>query len=564
MAFDGITTFAMVEELKHYINLGKIEKIYQPQSDELVFHIHSKSGNYKLFASSNPSHSRVHLITENLVNPPSPSNFCMLLRKHLQGGRITEINQIGSERILEISIQSQNELGFSVSKKLIFEIMGKHSNIILVDIETGKVIDSIKRISFDVNRVRQILPGILYEYPPKQDKIPFKEIDEEAYRNIPNNSKALLKSIGGISPMFCDELELKIDGFKYLKQIIENVKNLKLKPVIYRFENKPVAFYSISLDGLKSGAEENVYPSLSNAIEIFFNEKEWTNQARQKAHDILKSINSSLDKLYLKKKKLNEELIAAENSDDMRLYGELITANLHLIKQGMDKVKVMNYYNGEELIIPLDVKASPNKNAQSYFKKYSKAKTAVKEKKLQLIENQKEIDFLESELTFIDSSNDYNEIEAIKRELIETGYIKRRQKKNTYKEKVIKPKPNRFTLSNGMECFVGKNNKENEYVTFKLAGKGDIWLHTKDIPGSHVIIKAHGAEVSGDILFEAAAIAAYFSKGRESENVPVDYVPIKFVKKPQGAKIGMVIFTNNKTLWVDPKLPTNDLTKSEN
>ncbi len=558
MAFDGITTCAMVRELNEKIYMGKIEKVYQPEADELVFNIHTKTGNCKLFASTGSAHARMHFIEENPVNPPAPLAFCMLLRKHLQGGRIIAIEQKGSERIIEISIETLNELGFTVSKKLIFEIMGKHSNIILTDISTGKIIDSIKRVSFDVNRVRQILPGMIYQYPPEQDKIPFGEITGEQLDSLPADGKTILRSVGGISPAFAEELAEHVSSrseyfFGVKDGILDGTSG---NAFVYLDEKEaPVDFYPVPLKYLKESCKTLEFSSLSAAMEFYFNKKESSNKGRQKSHDLIRSVNTALDKMYLKKKRLSEDLLKAENSEDLRLYGELLTANIHLIKPGMKSVDVVNYYDGSTVTIPLDVKQSPAKNAQHYFKKYGKAKTAVKEKQIQLEENDGEIKYLESVLAFLENTDDVDEIESIRNELVETGYVRRRKQQGGFKEKKYKPAPHRYTLSNGMTVLVGKNNKENDYLTFNTAGNRDIWLHTKDIPGSHVIVQSSGQELDEKAIFEAAAIAAYHSKARTSENVPVDYVPVKYVKKPAGAKPGMVIFTNNRTVWVNPALP---------
>lgn len=559
MAFDGIVTRAMVRELQDRILLGKIEKVYQPEADELVFHIHTKNGNVKLLASAGSAHARVCFITENPVNPPAPLAFCMLLRKHLQGGRITEISQKDSERIIEISLETLNELGFTMSKKLIFEIMGKHSNIVLVDIASGKIIDSIKRVSFDVNRVRQILPGMIYQYPPAQDKIPFLEISAEQLEALPADGKAILRSVGGIAPAFAEELALRpgVQRSGYLSDVLAAIESPNHADArVYLDESgAPIDFYPVALSELEESCTVQRFGDLSSAMEFYFGKKESSNQGRQKSHDLIRSVNALLDKMYLKKKRLSEDLLKAENSEDLRLYGELLTANIHLIQPGMKSVEVTNYYDGSTLTIPLDVKLSPSKNAQHYFKKYGKSKTAIKEKQIQLDENEAEIKYLESVLSFLENTDDVAEIESIRAELVETGYIRRRRQAGGFKEKKYKPVPYRYTLSNGMSVLVGRNNKENDILTFKTAGNKDLWLHTKDIPGSHVIVQSGGAELDEEAVWEAAAIAAYHSKARTSENVPVDYVQIKYVKKPAGAKPGMVIFTNNRTVYVNPAVP---------
>lgn len=559
MAFDGIVTRAMVRELQDRILLGKIEKVYQPEADELVFHIHTKNGNVKLLASVGSAHARVCFITENPVNPPAPLAFCMLLRKHLQGGRITEITQKDSERIIEISLETLNELGFTMSKKLIFEIMGKHSNIVLMDIASGKIIDSIKRVSFDVNRVRQILPGMIYQYPPAQDKIPFLEISAEQLEALPADGKAILRSVGGIAPAFAEELALRagVQRSGYLSDVLAAIESPNHADArVYLDESgAPIDFYPVPLSELEESCCVERFGDLSSAMEFYFGKKESSNQGRQKSHDLIRSVNALLDKMYLKKKRLSEDLLKAENSEDLRLYGELLTANIHLIQPGMKSVEVTNYYDGSTLTIPLDVKLSPSKNAQHYFKKYGKSKTAIKEKQIQLDENEAEIKYLESVLSFLENTDDVAEIESIRAELVETGYIRRRRQAGGFKEKKYKPAPYRYTLSNGMSVLVGRNNKENDILTFKTAGNKDLWLHTKDIPGSHVIVQSGGAELDEEAVWEAAAVAAYHSKARTSENVPVDYVPIKYVKKPAGAKPGMVIFTNNRTVYVNPAVP---------
>ena len=559
MAFDGIVTRAMVRELQDRILLGKIEKVYQPEADELVFHIHTKNGNVKLLASVGSAHARVCFITENPVNPPAPLAFCMLLRKHLLGGRITEITQKDSERIIEISLETLNELGFTMSKKLIFEIMGKHSNIVLMDIASGKIIDSIKRVSFDVNRVRQILPGMIYQYPPAQDKIPFLEISAEQLEALPADGKAILRSVGGIAPAFAEELALRpgVQRIGYLSDVLAAIESPNHADArVYLDESgAPIDFYPVALSELEESCTVQHFGDLSSAMEFYFGKKESSNQGRQKSHDLIRSVNALLDKMYLKKKRLSEDLLKAENSEDLRLYGELLTANIHLIQPGMKSVEVTNYYDGSTLTIPLDVKLSPSKNAQHYFKKYGKSKTAIKEKQIQLDENEAEIKYLESVLSFLENTDDVAEIESIRAELVETGYIRRRRQAGGFKEKKYKPVPYRYTLSNGMSVLVGRNNKENDILTFKTAGNKDLWLHTKDIPGSHVIVQSGGAELDEEAVWEAAAIAAYHSKARTSENVPVDYVQIKYVKKPAGAKPGMVIFTNNRTVYVNPAVP---------
>ena len=558
MAFDGIVTMAAAKEMRPVIISGKIDKVYQPEADELVFNIHTKRGNVKLYASVNPAAARIHFIENSLQNPPAPLPFCMLLRKHIQGARVTDVAQVGSERIIEISLETLNELGFTVSKKLIFEIMGKHSNIVLLDISSGKIIDCIKHVSIDVNRVRQLLPGIIYKYPPAQDKIPFKELLPEGSPSVflPPEAKAIQRTVGGVSPSFAQEMAASEDPLSFLRSAARIIEEGRFCPVVYSDDKgSPKEFHIIPLSEYEDVCQKKEFDSLSLCLEYYYAHKQSSNKLHQKASDLERSVSSQLDKLYLKEQRLREDLLKAENSESLRLYGELLTANIHQVRPGDKSTSVINYYDGSTVTIPLDPRLSPSKNAQQYFKKYGKAKTAVKEKQLQLRTNESDIKFLDSVMSYLKNASDVSEIEALRRELEETGYLRKRKIPGGFKEKKISSKPYRYILPGGCEVLVGRNNRENDILTFKTASSRDIWMHTKDIPGSHVIVKTSCEEISDEDLYTAASIAAYHSKGRESENVPVDYVRVKYVKKPAGAKPGMVIFTNNKTVWVDPKLP---------
>lgn len=553
MAFDGIITAAVAYELRDKLLLGKIEKVYQPEPDELVFHIHTRNGNHRLYASAASDHARVHLITENPPNPPVPLAFCMLLRKHLQGGRITDISQKDSERIIEITLETLDELGFTVNKRLIIEVMGKHSNIILVDLNTGKIMDSIKRVSIDVNRARQVLPGKIYEYPPEQEKIPFKEITPDQLAGISKDPKSLLSAIGGISPAAARLLADSDDPYEKLKEIRVALNSGSFTPTVYLKEDgSPGDFHVIPL-GIYP--EEKHFDSVSGMLDYYFVNKESSNRIKQKSTDLEKTLTAMLSKLYLKRQRLGEDLIKAENSDKYRLYGELLTANIHMVQPGAESVTVLNYYDGSQIDIPLDPKYPAAKNAQRFFKKYGKAKTALKEKQIQIEETDQDITYLESVAAFLENVSTIEEIDSIREELTESGFLKRR--KTVGIKKKTKIKPHQYVTGDGFRVLAGHNNKENDQLTFKMAGPKDYWFHTKDIHGSHIILFTEGRQLTETAIFDAAAIAAYHSKGRASENVPVDYTQVKHVKKPAGAKPGMVIFTNNRTVYVTPKLPVS-------
>lgn len=572
MAFDAIVTRAMVKELNDRILLGKIDKIYQPIRDELVINIHTKCGNKRLFASASSNAPRLHFIDYNTANPATPFAFCMLLRKHLSGGRIIAIKQKDCERIIEFSFETLNELGFTLGKKLIFEIMGKHSNIILVDTESGNIVDAIKRVSIDTSRARQVLPGMRYEYPPAQDKIGFDELTFEEFAALQPSSKIYLNTIGGISPAISRELADRVlnrgkqEAFEFIEaasQIgdtsettLARASRQEIKPVIYYEDKectKPLDYHVMNLSELEESAYSRHFDSMSECIDSFFSGKVNSSLVKQRSHDLYKKVQAMYDKAVLKKQKLSEDLISAQDSEYLRLYGEILTANLHAVKPGASKVRLMNYYDGSEIEIPLDTRFSASKNAQIYFKKYGKSKTAIKEKTSQLKETQADIDYLDSVLSFLDEPENSDDIEAVRAELVEGGYLRPRKLKG--KALKLKPSPHRYKSPSGFDILVGRNNKENDLLTLKTASKSDIWLHTKDIPGSHVILKTDGENATADDIYCAAAIAAWHSKAKSSANVAVDYVPVRYVKKPSGAKPGMVIFTNNHTVYIDPALP---------
>ncbi len=560
MSFDGMVTFAAVKEFRDKLTLGKIEKIYQPQPEQLLFNIHTKQGKQKLFISSAGNHSAMYLVDETPENPPEPPVFCMVLRKHLSAARISDIIQHENDRIVEIIMETVNELGFSVNKKLVVEIMGKHSNVLLIDMATDKIIDSIKHVSIDVNRARQILPGKAYQYPPAQDKKPFTEITPEDMQSFTSSQlqpeRAILAEVQGISPALAETIACGSESFAKLRDIIDSVESGDPQPVVYVDETgKPVDFHITPLTVYENSYEAIEFDTFSEAAAYFFSHRESSNTIKQKSNDLMRVVKSHLDKLKLKTQRLNEDLVKAENSEKYRIYGELLTANLHMAKPGMSSITVLNYYDGSQMDIPLDPKFSPSKNAQNYYKKYGKSKTAVKEKKVQLEEVGREIEYLESVISFIDRASSIEEVDLLKQELIDSGFIRFRKTRKEQK-KAAKPKPHSYTISSGKTVLVGRNNNENDWLTLKKAAGTDMWFHTKDIPGSHAILFLEGAEPTEEELFETAAIAAFHSKGSTSENVPVDYTKVRHVKKPSGAKPGMVIFYHNRTLYVTPKLPT--------
>ena len=576
MAFDGIVTRAMARELTQRLDRGRIEKIHQPDKTELVFTVRHFKDREKLYLSANSDRCGAFLSDEEYPNPTSPSGLCMLLRKHLQGGTVEFVRQKDSERILEIGVSSRSELGDMVLYLVICEIMGKHSNIVLVESDTMRILDAVKRISLDVNRARQILPGLTYQYPPAQDKVPFEEVTAESLsamleahkENAPfeqrESYKTVLDLVGGISPAVARELTKESEGTPDLGKVADSMKELLYKadndprPTVYLKEDgTPKDFHVVPLAALEEVYNKKEFDDLSSAIGYYYANRDTSNRIKQKSQDLSRHTAGLLKKLYLKKKRLGEDLLEAENSEHFRLYGELLNANLHLFHTGDKEVTVTNYYTGEPVTIPLDIRYAPAKNAQLYFKKYSKAKNAVREKQAQLETADQDIRYLESIQDLIERASGIEDLDAIRQELIDTGYLRPRkasQRKGKGGKKDL-PSPYHYTTSAGLDVLAGHNNKENDHITLKVAGKNDLWFHTKDIPGSHVILFCKNKEPDDKSIYEAAQIAAFHSKGRNSDNVPVDYTKVRYVKKPNGAKPGMVIFTDNHTVYVTPKLP---------
>jgi predicted ribosome quality control (RQC) complex YloA/Tae2 family protein len=562
MAFDGIVTAAVAKELDQACALGKIEKIYQPDKDELVFHIHTPKTNLKLYLSCNPSHPGVYLIPSSPVNPQDPGSFCMLLRKHLLGSRICSIKQVESERIIEILLETRDEMNFRANKKMIVEIMGKHSNIILLDVDKNRIIDIIKRVPLDVSRDRQLLPGLPYEYPQNQNKVSFREItrtmmDEISGENDP--AEGLLARIQGFSPYIAQEVAVLGSSGERVDWIAELVNKIDmggLEPQVFLDQEKtPLDFHVVPL--LRYAGQNIVkFETVSQAIDYYYTNKASTDRLRQKAAGLHRTVSTAIKKNLLKQKRIREDLLQAEEAEQHRLFGELLTANLHAITLGVDSVYLLNYYNGKQVEIPLDKRLTPAQNSQAYYKKYSKAKRAFLEKTRMLAETQAENDYLNSVLVFLDITRDPAVMDAIREELTETGYLRgKKESQVKSNKKKGKASPFRYLTDDGFVVLAGRNNKENDDITFKQSQRNDLWFHTKDIHGAHVVLKVEGKEPSESAIRQAAAIAAFHSKGNASDKVPVDYTRIRYVKKPQGSKPGKCIYTEQKTLYVSPSIP---------
>lgn len=560
MSFDGLFTYTITHELKEALNNGKITKIHQPYKYDLIFQIRSGGRNHKLFISAHPSYARIHITNENYENPSEPPMFCMLLRKHLEGGVIENIQQLEMERIFIIDVKSRNELGDTTTKRLIVEIMGRHSNIILLDKEKNTILDSIKHLSPAVNRHRTVLPGQPYILPPSQGKTnPFDADEETVLKKLDFNAgridQQLVENFAGISPLFSREVTHRaglINRTTVPKTFLAMIKELKMvqvTPQIFYKQNKEI-FYMLNLTHL-SDYEQKSFTSISELLDRYYYGKSERDRVKQQGNDLERFIINEKKKNEKKVKKLAATLDQAAKATEFQLYGELLTANLYAIKKGDKTAEVINYYdeNNETIIIPLDIQKSPSDNAQKYFSKYQKAKNSVEVVQQQIVLAQHEIDYFEGLTQQIGSASP-RDIEEIREELIEGGYLKQRKSKTTKKKKLQKPSLEYYLSSDGTEIIVGKNNKQNEFLTNKLAARDDVWFHTKDIPGSHVVIRS--TNPSEKTLLEAANIAAYFSKAKNSSSVPVDYTAIRYVKKPNGSKPGYVIYDNQQTVYVTP------------
>ncbi|MFD1849112.1 Rqc2 family fibronectin-binding protein [Oceanobacillus bengalensis] len=558
MPFDGIVTRAVTEDLKQKLIPGKITKIYQPTTTELVLTVRSQGKNHILLLSIHPTYARFHLTNDIYKNPEVAPMFCMVLRKHLSGAFIEEIDQYDMERIVTFKVKTRNEIGDISEKLLVLELMGKHSNIMLVDKENGHIIESIKHVSMAQNRHRTILPGRVYVLPPSQNKLnPLEASGEDLMKRLDFNSgkldRQIVDNFTGFSSFIASEIvsRAKLGSLDtYAMNFIE-VKTLLLandyKPAIYRGNKED--FHVIPILSFKG--ETIYFQDIHVMLDTFYSGKAERDRVKQQAKDLHRFIKNEKGKNERKLKKHIQTLKKAEGAENYQRLGELLTAHLHLISKGDKEVNVMDYYDPEqsELTIELNPNKTPSENAQSYYKTYQKLKTSKQVVKQEMEKTEEEINYFDQLLQQIDVAG-VEDIEEIREELREEGYLKKQKKQKRNKNKPTKPMPEHYSATDGTEILVGKNNKQNEYLTMKLARRDEIWLHTKDIPGSHVIIRS--LDPTEETLMEAATLAAYFSKSQGSSSVPVDFTKVRHVKKPNGAKPGFVIYDNQKTLFVTP------------
>ncbi len=577
MSYDGIVTRAVVDELKDKLIGGRVDKVYQQEKDEILIRIYSRGKNYRLVISSSSNNPRIHLTEYSKENPQEPPMFCMLLRKHLIGGTVLNIEQSSLDRIVFIDISAKDELGQSTENRIVVELMGKHSNMILINKEDGIIMDSVKRVYEDMSRVREVVPGIMYESPPDQDKKNPLEASRDHFFSSLEASKGNLKifkffyfNYTGLSPLISRELcfqaaididrtinSLEADDIEKLflafESLMDRLRSKNYSPLILMDEeDKIIAFYALNLEQF-GDLHKIEMDSISKILDKYYHLKDNIDRIKQKSNSIKKSITVKLDRAKSKLSKQKNELLESKDREKYKVYGDLISANLHAISRGVDKVELDNFYDEdmESIVIPLNIKLSPVQNAQRYYKRYSKLKTAYNLLLKQIPQTENEIDYLENVITSLENSTEVYEIDEIKEELVEEGYLRAAKKRRKSRKSKVS-KPHHFLSRDNIDIFVGKNNRQNDILTFKSSNRSDIWMHVQKMPGSHVIIASNGADIPDTTLEDGAILAAYYSKARSSNNVNIDYTERKNVKKPKGAKAGMVIYNNFKTINASP------------
>ncbi len=578
MAFSGLVLAAAACELREMILNKKIERVLQPSRYEI--HLLLRQEEHRLLISANPMSHRIHLTDRIKENPKTPPSFCMLLRKHLTGGKITGIKQEGTDRVLRLLFGTRDEFEMVEEKILVLEFMGKHSNIILLD-SRENILGSIRTVPAGVSRHRTVLPGKPYIPPPYQEKINFTRLSQFPSEKLTEIllhqgeqplSRALVRIFNGLDPRLAEEIafraslepsgvvkDIKPEEMQVLLKMLfsleEAVKTNNWEPTL--IINASGFFKDFTCFDLKSvpSSQKQPFKKMNRLLNTFYNFKEKQHKTDQLKHSLVSLVEEEIRKIKTRGEKLKLKLKTAEKAEELRLWGDLLTSQMYQVQKGMEQVELVNFYDPEQKIVkvPLDPRLSPAGNAQKYFKQYRKRKKALPLVKKALHKISRELSYLEG-VRFSLEIVRAEDLNCIREELMKEGYIKKHpaQKGASQKKKTEKgSEPLQFLSSEGFEMYVGRNNYQNEYLTLKMAASEDLWLHVKDIPGSHVVVK--GKNIPAQTLQEAAALAAYYSKGSESSNVPVDYTRIKYVRKPRGAKPGMVIYDHHKTIYVTPE-----------
>lgn len=580
MALDGIFLRHIKTELEGILADARVSQVYEPNRDELIINLRTFDGNKRLLLSTRADSPRVGITRYSVENPDKPPMFCMLLRKRLTSAKLTAIRQPDLERMLFFDFDGVNELGDRVKLTLAVEIMGKHSNVVLIDGD-GVIIDALKRVDVTLSSKRLVLPSLVYEMPPSQDKLSIESVTTQellrAMELSPDTrlDKVILNTLTGVSPVVCRELAYAATGavdtdknlmsgdeWAKLADALDALREEVLNPKDYAVtlkntQGKLFDFSFMQVSQYEDSVEKFEYKSFCEALDAFYHTRESFERMRVKSHTLSKLVSNNIERLARKISVQKIELEKCKDREILRQKGDLIGANMHLIKKGAPYADVINFYdeNAGAIRIALDVTKTPQQNAQKYYKDYAKAKTADKMLRVQIESSAEELLYLETVADEISRAESEQDLSAIRQELISEGYLKENKgEKNNRKPKALKPDFREFETSDGFKILVGRNNRQNDLLTMKTANKNDLWFHTKDIPGSHTVVLTEGREVSDEAILEAAQIAAYFSKAKDSSQVPVDYTLIRRVSKPQGAKPGKVIYTDQKTVYVTPKI----------
>ena len=568
MAFDGITIANIVKELRENLLDGRINKIAQPEADELLLTIKTPTGQKRLYISASASLPLIYLTDTNKPSPMTAPNFCMLLRKHINNGRITDITQPKLERIIRFEIEHLDELGDLCKKYLIVEIMGKHSNIIFCN-DSDRIIDSIKHVSAQMSSVREVLPGRDYFIPDTMEKlnpldVSFSDFNQALVAKPIGLAKAIYTSFTGVSPVVAEEVcyvagvdsgvtpkelseDVMIHLYKQFTLFFSNVASEVFNPRVYYNGNEPKEFSALPLSHFSNYSLKH-YESMSLLLENYYATKNTVTRIRQKSVDLRKIVQTALERNRKKYDLQFKQLRDTENRDKYRIYGELINTYGYGLEPNAKHLECLNYYTNENIMIPLDNTKTPQENAQKYFDKYNKQKRTFEALTQLIQETQDEVAYLESVSNALDIALSEDDLTQIKEELIQAGYVRRKFTKQKVK---ITSKPFHYVSSDGYHMYVGKNNIQNEELTFHFANGNDWWFHAKGCPGSHVIVKTNGDELPDRTFEEAGKLAAYYSKNRWNEKVEIDYVEKKHVKKPSGGKPGFVVYYTNYSLMID-------------
>ncbi len=575
MPFDAVCLRAVLYELSAQLVGSRVDKIYQPSRDEIVLSVRAASGNHKLLLTANPSHPRIQFTAVSRDNPATPPMFCMLLRKHLTGARVVSVTQPPMERVVDIELEALDELGVRAPRHLILEAMGRHSNLILTGAD-GRIIDCLRRVDAEMSEQRQVLPGLFYRLPPAQaDKCnPLDVAQQELaalYAAAADTRKIfdyLLDHFAGLSPLICREMAFLLTGdvdgrlnetdetafLRVFFALMQTIARNDFAPTLLERDGRPLDFTYCPILQYGLGTSMRRFDSFAALLDCFYAERENNERIAQRGAELIRAVTNLRARCARKLDAQRRELAQAEDRDTYRIRGDLITANLYAMQKGMRQLKCRNYYDPEcaEIVIPLDPLLTPQQNAAMCYRRYTKAKTAERVLTEQIARAQADLDYLDSVLTCIHCSSEERDLNEIRQELEDNGYLKA---KRSAKKQMKRPKsrPLEFMSTNGMRISVGRNNTQNDLLTCKMAGKTDVWLHTKDIHGAHVILWTQGAQADAQSLCEAAQLAAWFSQGKDDKNVAVDYAQVRHVKKPNGAKPGKVIYTNYSTLYATPE-----------